>query len=575
MAHSIRTKFQLQSLGLTEDSNSNYNKQIYIKNRNWHPNPAPSPIEDQITNFDKALRQQLQTLILKHKKTNLRNLTRPQSLTLRRLKENKSFVIKPTDKNLGPAIMDTETYVKQVLTEHLLTKDYKKLTKESARIQLDNIKAQLKSFITQHQTSLTKEEITYFQRSYKSYHRIPIFYGLPKVHKIPMTLRPVVSTSSSFLSIFSNWLDFKMKELLPSVKSYLMNSTTLLNDLRHITLPEDALLFTADAKSMYTNIDTTTGVTAIREFISSNIENIPINFPTTLFLQVLQCVMENNIFSFGETYWLQLSGTAMGTPAACAYATISYGHHENTSILPSFKSQLLYYKRYIDDIFGIWIPPRRNCTETWYNFKKELNNWGRLEWVTEEPTTTTTFLDLNISISHSKIHTSTFQKEMNLYLYIPPSSSHPPSCFKGLLTGELKRYYIQNNSEDFENILLKFINRLIDRGHSLDKLKPLLMQAATAIDSQFTPSNKTETDNPSTLYIHWTYHPHGIQRHDLRKMYHNTLKDDLPFDRMQVAVSRPKNLRDILSKAKLELPQGLNIEQYIQKYSKHTSTDSS
>jgi hypothetical protein len=285
--------------------------------------------------------------------------------------------------------------------------------------------------------------------------------------------------------------------------------------------------------------------------------------------------MENNIFSFGETYWLQLSGTAMGTPAACAYATISYGHHENTSILPSFKSQLLYYKRYIDDIFGIWIPPRRNCTETWYNFKKELNNWGRLEWVTEEPTTTTTFLDLNISISHSKIHTSTFQKEMNLYLYIPPSSSHPPSCFKGLLTGELKRYYIQNNSEDFENILLKFINRLIDRGHSLDKLKPLLMQAATVIDSQIAPSNETETENPSTLYIHWTYHPHGIQRHDLRKMYHNTLKDDLPFDRMQVAVSRPKNLRDILSKAKLELPQGLNIEQYIQKYSKHTSTDSS
>jgi hypothetical protein len=59
--------------------------------------------------------------------------------------------------------------------------------------------------------------------------------------------------------------------------------------------------------------------------------------------------MQNNIFSFADTYWLQLSGTAMGTPVACAYATVTFGHYKNTTILPEFAPQLLYYKLYIDD----------------------------------------------------------------------------------------------------------------------------------------------------------------------------------------------------------------------------------
>jgi len=86
-----------------------------------------------------------------------------------------------------------------------------------------------------------------------------------------------------------------------------------------------------------------------------------------MFLQVLELVMTNNIFSFGDTTWLQLTGTAMGTPAACAYATITYGQHENTKILTEFSSNLLYYKRYIDDIFAIWIPSKTGNNIIWKN----------------------------------------------------------------------------------------------------------------------------------------------------------------------------------------------------------------
>jgi hypothetical protein len=490
-----------------------------------------------------------------------------QSLTLRQLKQHNSFTIKPTDKNLGPAILDTQTYIRQILQEHLLTKDYQRLSPESAKQLLRNLSTTLKSLITSNATKLTKAELTYFQRSLTNHHRIPIFYGLPKVHKTPFSLRPVVSTSGSLLAIFSTWLDFKMKDLLPYVLSYTKNSESIIKDLQHLHLPEEALLFTADAKSMYTNIDSNTGITSIRDFITTNISQLPQDFPTDLFLQTLKIVMENNVFEFAGSYWLQLIGTAMGTPAACAYATISYGQHENSVILPNYAQQLLYYKRYIDDIFGIWLPPKHNHLTKWNEFKQHLNSWGSLEWTIEGPSRRTNFLDLDISIKGNVITTSTFQKAMNLYMYIPPLSAHPPSCFKGLIAGELRRYYLQNNTEDFKEILTKFIGRLLDRGHNIEDISPLLLQAANNLDRQ--PINRATDTGQSTLYIHWTHHPKGPQRRDIRHIYNDTLKDILPFDRMQIALSRPKNLRDILTRAAVKLPPDQNIDAIIQQCLSH------
>jgi hypothetical protein len=135
------------------------------------------------------------------------------------------------------------------------------------------------------------------------------------------------------MSVFSAWLDYKTKELLPLISSYTRNSTDVIRDLKRLTLPKGAAIFSANAKSIYTNIDTDLGITTFREFLQSNQEKIPKNFPTNLFLHILETVMRNNIFTFTDTFWLQLSGTAMGTPIACAYATITLGPFENTTYL--------------------------------------------------------------------------------------------------------------------------------------------------------------------------------------------------------------------------------------------------
>jgi len=278
---------------------------------------------------------------------------------------------------------------------------------DTAKHKLEDIKIHFKKLIFDSQSILSKEEYIFFQQSFKEFHWTPIFYGLPKVHKQPTTLRPVVSSSGSFLSIFSVWLDYKMKALLPLVQSNLKNSTALIQDLKSLQIPPEALLFTADTTSMYTNIDITTGVLAVRDFITANLNSLPSNFPTDLFLQILSIVMENNVFTLADMYWLQLVGTAMGTPVACSYVMVSFGHYKNTTILPNFLPNLLYYKRYIDDVFGIWIPTQDNHSESWETFKTTLNNWGSLKWKVQELSKDTVFLDqrkvhsnLNISKNH-------------------------------------------------------------------------------------------------------------------------------------------------------------------------------
>jgi len=476
MAYAIRTQYNLQTMD--KANNSDYIKQIYIKNKSWNPEPAPLDIENKITNFEKQLKNHQKNIVSRNQGRNLRNLTYPQSATLRLLKLDDNLTIKNTDKNLGPSIMETEAYIAQVLKEHLLTKDYVRLSEATAKHRINDLMGFLKTLITENYKLLSKAEV-------------------------------------------------KMKDLLPLVKSYIKNSMTIINDLKELFIPDEALIFTADAKSMYTNIDTATGVAAIRDFILDNRDQIPADFPIDLFLQILTTVMENNIFTFAGTYWQQLSGTAMGTPAACAYATVTFGQHENNLILPTYHSQLIYYKRYIDDIFAIWLPPVRQKINTWNKFKEDLNNWGSLEWAIEEPSLSTTFLDLNLQIIGNTIKTSTYQKPMNLYLYIPPKSSHPPSCLKGLISGELRRYFFQNSTTDFQAILTKFIWRLVNRGHTIDDLTPLLLQAASNLDRSIL--THTATENPSTLFLHWTYHPNGLQRQDLRKTFDSTFKDDLPF----------------------------------------------
>ena len=59
-----------------------------------------------------------------------------------------------------------------------------------------------------------------------------------------------------------------------------------------------------------------------------------------------------------------------------------------------------------------------------------------------------------------------YQKELNIYSYIPFNSNHPKHVFKNFVLGEIKRYIRFNSSEfHFWKMIKKNFRRLRNRGY--------------------------------------------------------------------------------------------------------------
>jgi hypothetical protein len=459
-----------------------------------------------------------------------------------------------SDKNLGPVIMEREAYLSKCLNEHLLCpRTYVRLTKEEALEKLRKTRCNLNQVRLHHRTALTEAENLYFQRAAKLPYRIPQFYLTIKVHKTPTKTRPIVSCVNSYLNVFSKWLSHRFKELLSFVPTYIKDSFQILDELKTLMLPPQAKLFTCDAVSMYTNIDSVHGLEVISSWFEDYPTEISPDFPKELFLKTLYTVMNENVFQLDDTFWQQTFGTSMGTSCACAYATLYWGYIERKYILPKWQQNLLYLKRFIDDKFGIWL----GTPDEFTNFIADINSYCQLSWETTGLGKTTTFLDLTISITqNNNIHIKTFQKPTNLHLYIPPNSAHPPGVLKSIIYGNIRRYWLQNTDiTDFITVTQQFANRLLARGYNKQKIAHLFAEAAKRLDGIITTNRCTE----NTLYLHWTWHPRDIKKSTLRAVFNGTLREKCGFNNLIIAYNRPKSLRDCLMKTQLIQPEGSRV----------------
>ena len=107
--------------------------------------------------------------------------------------------------------------------------------------------------------------------------------------------------------------------------------------------------------------------------------------PVDTILAALDIVMRFNIMQFGDSYFIQLVGTAMGTSCAVIFANLYFGAHEKRSILPRFQDNLkriFFYRRFIDDVFFIWLG---EMDAAWDELVTLFNNFGILKWDIEEP----------------------------------------------------------------------------------------------------------------------------------------------------------------------------------------------
>mmetsp|Transcript_592 Transcript_592/g.651 ORF Transcript_592/g.651 Transcript_592/m.651 type:complete len:122 (-) Transcript_592:602-967(-) len=110
-------------------------------------------------------------------------------------------------------------------------------------------------------------------------------------------------------------------------------------------------------------------------------KNLPSNFNTDLILKGIERLMKQNVLLFGNRYFLQKNGTAMGTNVACMYSTIYYSYHVEKNFL--HLSYIKFYCRLIDDAFIIV----KATPDIFQKVSATMDNFGpvgkRLTWKTK------------------------------------------------------------------------------------------------------------------------------------------------------------------------------------------------
>ena len=75
-------------------------------------------------------------------------------------------------------------------------------------------------------------------------------YFLPKVHKDPLKLRPIVSVTGGPTEEASEYIDKLLQPYMKQVESYFKNSQALLETLSTLRIPKHSLLVTLDIESL-------------------------------------------------------------------------------------------------------------------------------------------------------------------------------------------------------------------------------------------------------------------------------------------------------------------------------------
>ena len=110
---------------------------------------------------------------------------------------------------------------------------------------------------------------------------------------------------------------------------------------------------------------------------------------------------------------------------------------------------------------------------------------------------------------------------MNLYLYIPPHSAHPPGVLLGLIYGNISRIYnLCSEDNDKKRLIAAFYQRLIARGYKSTQIIPMFQKAA---DNIFSKRKKPTISNNNHVFFHLPYHPDNPPSKDIRELWNKHL----------------------------------------------------
>ena len=132
------------------------------------------------------------------------------------------------------------------------------------------------------------------------------------------------------LYILGKWATKVLKPASSKVSTYLRDSNHLIEMIESAgEIEEDEFIFAADTVAMCPNIDRDEAIAALIISFETNLVAYNKNLPIKLLVKALQLLKRNNVFRFGNTFYRQRNGAAIGMPPASDMVTEFFAFYED------------------------------------------------------------------------------------------------------------------------------------------------------------------------------------------------------------------------------------------------------
>ncbi len=479
------------------------------------------------------------------------NLTRQENIALKQLALDKSIIIKSADKGSGIVVEDRTNYI-EAGKKHLSDTSIYEIAHNDSTETLGQAINQFVHNINKKGIidNKTKDFLTFKDDSPP---RTQQLYFLKKIHKNPISERPIVSGCGGPTEKISQLVDFHLQPFVPKITSYVKDSGHMINILETTKIPPNCTIATIDVKSLYLNIPHKEGIQAVLNRLYKEDEDPDsVTIPKGTMKDLLNIVLTKNYFQFADQMYHQIQGTAMGTKMAPAYANIFMAELED-KLLDNYHKKPIIWKRYIDDVLCIWPGDQADFS----NFVNYLNESHQtIKFTYECSQTSVDFLDLTIYKGErykndNILDIKPFFKKTNKFQYLQYTSAHPRRVFPSLVKGEFTRLLRAcSDNTEYTKTVNKISEAFIDRGYP----KNLIKQVRDSVPYQNRPQILQQTVRGPCQYDTFfvmEYTP-DLDVHYIKTNLRPTTEEENHIPRSCLSMKVPKNISKSLVRSKLK-----------------------
>ncbi len=392
--------------------------------------------------------------------------------------QSHEYVITGTDKNLGIAV-STRTWIIEKSQDILNDVNNYRRLEHNEMISILNEKCEAMEILAKSAAKhvdhlegtvadFLRSKITLRGES----HHIPSFYGIPKIHKQPVKMRPIIPCHTAIMNPAAKYVSKKLKPLIQQAATVIHGTKDLAIKLSTLVLQprRNWYIVTGDVVAFYPNIPLMHCIDIVfQQYLEFywNIEHHdqPSNRAIQEFFK--GCMLVGNtrlITQFQGVVFEQLNGLAMTVADSPDLANL-YGYHFEKEAKVLDHRDVLFYGRYIDDCLGIVYAESEEAACTLLSSLIKFDNCT-ITW--EASGSHAPFLDMLLykDVIDNTLQHMPYRKRGNHQERIPWISAHPYDVKRGTFYGEMSRLAtLSSKPEHYQRALRGLVTLYINRGY--------------------------------------------------------------------------------------------------------------